>query len=153
MPADPVIDVSALTEESIPQAAPLLNLYAHPDDAEGGRLSECHAALKRFLAYPWAQLWLARSEGECVGFISLAWTASTSTGLPVLRVQGLYTLPAYRRRGVASALLRRAAELARERGAHRLQLETDTDNVEARRLYERLGFEWLPRREVYMHFL
>jgi len=146
------IEVVSLCDDLIPEAAHLLSRYVNPDDTEGTKDENCRQVLKRFLANAWAHFWVTRIEGRCAGFISLAWSVSTSTGLPVLRVEGLYTLPGYRRRGVATVLLNQAAELARSRGANRLQLETDTDNP-ARRLYERLGFEWFQSKEVYMRFL
>jgi len=148
-----VAQISALSESMIPEAAALLHRYAHPHDTGEGRLADCRAALVRLLASPVAHVWVASVAGRPAGFLAWTWSASTSTGLPVLRVEGLYTLPEYRRQGVASALLQRAAEEARGHGANRLQLETDVDNAEARRLYEVLGFEPLPRKRVYMRFL
>jgi len=51
----------------------------------------------------------------------------------------LYVLPAHRRQGVASALVRAAADWARERGAKSLELNVLVSNEPARRLYEKLG--------------
>ena len=52
------------------------------------------------------------------------------------------TLPAWRRRGIASALLVRAMEQFRAAGMTEAALSVDTDNVSgALGLYERLGFE------------
>ena len=147
------MEISVLSESLIPEAATLLHRYAHPHDTGEGRLADCRAALLRLFASPVAHVWVASVAGRLAGFLAWTWSASTSTGLPVLRVEGLYTLPEYRRRGVASALLQRAVEEARGHGANRLQLETEVDNVRARGLYEGLGFEPLPRKRVYMRFL
>ncbi|MEA2349454.1 MAG: hypothetical protein QOG86_395 [Thermoleophilaceae bacterium] len=57
-----------------------------------------------------------------------------------LYVDALATDPAYRRRGVASALLVRAEEIARAGGSPAVALDTSERNVEAMRLYERAGF-------------
>lgn len=147
------IEVAVPTAVLIPEAAHLLWLFAYPEDTDASRLDRCVPAVQRFLADPSAHLWLACVAGLCVGLITMAWSRSTSTGLPVLRVEGLYVLPEYRRRGVATALLDAAADLARSRGANRLQLETDRDNLPARQLYERQGLECFPRKTVYMRFL
>ena len=96
---------------------------------------------------------LARLGGRAAGFASLAPGASGGTGRPVVHVAALYVRPELRRRGVATALLRRACDVAAAAGANRVQLSTDTGNRAARALYEGLGFEWHPSKEVYMRFL
>lgn len=115
--------------------------------------AECEQILRRLLTFPGAQLVLARRLGHYCGFAALHWGFSTSKGQPILRVQDLFVSPDHRRQGVARALLEYAAELGRARGANRLQLETGTDNIAARSLYQSLGFEWFPQKEIYMFFL
>ncbi len=44
-----------------------------------------------------------------------------------------------RRRGIATALCTRLLDLARQRGCHEIWLATETDNIEARGLYRKLG--------------
>ena len=54
------------------------------------------------------------------------------------------TSTAYRRKGVATALIREAERLAREKGCTQIGLNVgSTDNPEAKRLYEYLGYvDW-----------
>lgn len=52
-----------------------------------------------------------------------------------------------RGQGIAQALMRHSAEVARDRGARRLVLHTGDQMVKAQRLYERLGFEQIQERE------
>jgi GNAT superfamily N-acetyltransferase len=52
----------------------------------------------------------------------------------------LFVVPARRRRGLGRALLHQAIETARDRGAAYMDLNTSERDVEARTLYERLGF-------------
>jgi len=66
--------------------------------------------------------------------------ASLSTGLS-WQLGDLYVDPTARRRGVAGALVVAVQEAAREAGATRLSLVTETDNADALGLYERLGFQ------------
>jgi len=49
-------------------------------------------------------------------------------------------LPAYRGRGIGSALVRFVIDEARKRGLLRLTLLTDLQNEKAQRFYRRLGF-------------
>ncbi|QKE83946.1 GNAT family N-acetyltransferase [Arthrobacter sp. NEB 688] len=55
-------------------------------------------------------------------------------------IAAMYVAPRARRRGVATALLRRLADEAGSRGIRSLHLQTDTDNTAAQRLYRRAGF-------------
>ena len=48
--------------------------------------------------------------------------------------------PAFRRRGAARALLDACVAAARERGCHRLVLESGHERAEAHQLYESYGF-------------
>jgi GNAT superfamily N-acetyltransferase len=52
----------------------------------------------------------------------------------------LYVVPPLRGRGLGRALLEAAMDLARERGADRMDLGTSEGDIPARKLYERLGF-------------
>jgi len=142
------VELLDLEAALIPEAAGLLAQCHHPADPVA-HLPACVATLQRLLQTKEVRFILARPAG----FIALTWGFSVSRGVPILRVQDLFVVPEHRRGGVAEALLRCALEVARERGANRLHLETDTDNAAARSLYEKVGFEWFPRREVYMYFL
>lgn len=55
----------------------------------------------------------------------------------------LYVPPAFRRRGVAQALVRELTRRARERGCHRLSLKVLAERDAARELYAKLGFRLL----------
>jgi GNAT superfamily N-acetyltransferase len=62
-------------------------------------------------------------------------------GVPVLH--HLEVLPAYRRHGIGTALLRAAERYLRRHGHDRVAVGVDLDNVKAAQLYTRLGYaEW-----------
>jgi [ribosomal protein S18]-alanine N-acetyltransferase len=61
----------------------------------------------------------------------------------------LGVVPAYRRRGVAGAIIKCVFERVRAEDVHRLYLEVAEDNGDARRLYAALGFEPVGRRPGY----
>lgn len=101
-------------------------------------------------------------QGE--GIYLIAWHGYTPVGHFLLRWSGPYDLHvmqyidvihsayleagatrvAYRRKGVATALIREAERLAKENGCTWIGLDVaSTDNPEARRLYEKLGYvDW-----------
>ena len=68
--------------------------------------------------------------------INLAWES--------WRLAAVQVSPAYRRRGVAEALTRRALEIAFQEGATRVHVLTHRDNLAATRLYRKLGFLTTP---------
>jgi GNAT superfamily N-acetyltransferase len=55
-------------------------------------------------------------------------------------LEELYVVPGRRGQGIGGALMDRAMSLARERGAGRMDINVDEEDVDARRFYERLGF-------------
>ena len=64
-------------------------------------------------------------------------------------VEQMGVRPAWRRRGLAAALLDEALRRFRAAGAHDVLLHVNVDNPAARHLYERLGFVVLSRRARY----
>lgn len=71
------------------------------------------------------------------------------TVLDEAEVLTLAVRPHARRRGVATRLVQKAAELARLTGAERLFLEVAEDNHPAQALYARAGFSRIGRRAGY----
>ena len=88
--------------------------------------------------------YLARDEsGHTLGFCSF-WRV-----LDELHVNNLAVAYAYRRRGIATALLTFVLTEGTRLGAHRATLEVRRSNDAARQLYERLGFVAAGVRRAY----
>ncbi|WP_167493138.1 GNAT family N-acetyltransferase [Micromonospora ureilytica] len=56
-------------------------------------------------------------------------------------IRDLYVTPDHRRTGIANALLQHVIHNAANAGAHRVSLQTETDNVPALTLYTDIGFQ------------
>jgi len=87
-------------------------------------------------------VWMARAEtGEAVGVIALYPLARLPTPLCPSGTEGyvvnVFTLPAWRKRGVGTALMRALIDEARARKLGRLRLHT---TAAGRTLYARCGF-------------
>lgn len=80
---------------------------------------------------------VAWENGEPVGHVHLAWRG-TKLGVPEL--QDMFVLPARRGGGVGTALTREAERLIAARGQARCSLSVSEANLQARQLYERLGY-------------
>ena len=84
---------------------------------------------------------LARDDaGAGAGFTQLYPLFSSVRAVRTWLLNDLFVASASRRQGVAAALLKAAAEQARERGAASLSLSTALDNAPAQALYESLGW-------------
>lgn len=80
------------------------------------------------------------AQGGALGFVQL-YPSFTSVGTaPIEILNDLFVAEAARGRGVARALLRRAADDARSRGALKLVLSTALDNAPAQSLYASEGW-------------
>ncbi|WP_246313951.1 GNAT family N-acetyltransferase [Paenibacillus foliorum] len=130
------IEIIPLNESHVLKARGLITGYINSSsngvdetDFSIGQLEACEQTLNRLMHNNnIAQCFLAKHEQELVGFIVLSWGFSMSKGYPVLRIDPLYSSPKYRNKGVGRALMQYAIDLAIEKKASRLQLETDDDN-------------------------
>jgi ribosomal protein S18 acetylase RimI-like enzyme len=93
--------------------------------------------------YASAGIWLIAEQGEPVGAVAFFAPGSTEHPLfkgNVAHIQLLGVLPSKARSGVARALLEECLSLASTSGASELHLQTSEFMIEAKNLYERLGF-------------
>ena len=96
--------------------------------------------LKALRRHPHAAVFVAETEdGGLVGRLSVARDPHPASAH--VADLGLMVDSAWRRRGIGTGLLSRAAEWARERGVRKLELHVFPHNDGAIALYERFGFE------------
>lgn len=135
------LEIARATPGDVESLAPLVRgyreFYGRVHDERGER-----ARLERNLQDGSAVVFIARANGEAVGFVQLFAYPSTVWLRPTLILEDLFVAREARRSGVAAALLTRARAYAAEIGAAGMFLETALDNVAAQRLYERCG--WTP---------
>ena len=121
------------------RVAPLFDayrgFYGQPSDVPRAR-----KWLEARLSRGEATVILAEREHEPVGFTLLYPSySSVSTGNTLL-LNDLFVAESARRGGVATGLLKAAADTAREQGALRVSLETARDNHAAQALYRSAGW-------------
>jgi ribosomal protein S18 acetylase RimI-like enzyme len=78
---------------------------------------------------------------EIVGYVKLRRSLGLNSNNHVLTVAGLAVSPNSQRQGVGTALVARAIDEAKKRGARRLTLHVLGTNHSAIRIYESCGFE------------
>jgi len=98
------------------------------------------AVFRAHLEHPEAEIFVAELDGTIGGGASLWFRPRLNWTTAEAWVPDLYVDPAFRRRGAARALLDACVAAARDRGCHRLVLESGHERAEAHQLYERYGF-------------
>jgi ribosomal protein S18 acetylase RimI-like enzyme len=96
------------------------------------------------------ELLVAELDGELVGTVTFCPEGSSFcevAGLHEGEFRMLAVAPAARRRGAAEALVRACLERSRERGYAAVVLSSLPVQVEAHRLYGRLGFRRTPEKD------
>lgn len=86
------------------------------------------------LKNPAADAFLYHEDGEAVGTVMVRQEGKVG------RVISIAVLPDHRRRGIGRALMAKAEEVARARGATTVSLEVSVNNEGAIRFYEELGY-------------
>ncbi|MCE2902151.1 MAG: GNAT family N-acetyltransferase [Gemmatimonas sp.] len=88
---------------------------------------------------PYAEVVLAEADGEVAGFALFFHNFSTFLARPGIYLEDLFVRPAFRGRGIGTALLVHLAQLAVARGCGRLEWSVLDWNVDAIGFYTRLG--------------
>jgi mycothiol synthase len=151
----PQIDESAwltFSRQTFDQFAALL-LETYKDSADCPELAHLrpiddviagHQAAGEFQPSLWEIL---RVDDQNAGCILLA----PLRGGRTVEVAYMGVAPAFRGRGIATLLLRRALARCREIGARRLTLAVDERNEAAKCVYQRCGFEVTTHRDAYLY--
>ncbi|MDE7280771.1 MAG: GNAT family N-acetyltransferase, partial [Ruminiclostridium sp.] len=88
---------------------------------------------------------VAEEEGRFVGEVSIMTENANipAAVIPNKRMYffGLRVLPQFRRRGIGTALMTCAISQCLKRGIFEFTIGVESDNADAKRLYERLGFK------------
>jgi ribosomal protein S18 acetylase RimI-like enzyme len=143
-----LITLSAVKSDNIADLVTLLRAIASDESPEAplaADKAEADLAASR-AAFDWTQsdsswILLAYVDGEPAGYAVICRLPKADERAGFLFVDALHVLRAYRRRGVARALLARVDEMARELGLHGVRLLVRPSNVPARSLYRQTGFE------------
>lgn len=89
--------------------------------------------------------WIVRENGILIA------TAAVSMENEPAEMKTLYVKKEARGRGLGTRLANLAIETAKERGAKRMELWSDTRFIDAHRMYERLGFARFGVRDLNDH--
>lgn len=102
--------------------------------------SAVRARLEELLREPGALIFVAESQGEVAGVVSLWIKPDLAHGDAVVEVPMLAVLGEHRRNGIGRLLMSRVREVATEHDASLIELVATRPNVAARDFYKSLGF-------------
>ena len=115
------------------------SMYRGREDAGEGDVRALYEAI---LADGDQRLLVAEDGGRLVGSAHVMVLRHMGRSLPRSAVvEGVVVDPSYRRKGLGAALMRAAAEAAREAGCYKLTLTSNLARTGAHRFYSRLGWK------------
>ena len=94
---------------------------------------------------PYAEGFVMEGDGTIVGYVMVAKSFSTEFGKPCIWIEDIYFEEAYRGQGLGEQFLRYVTDRYTD---CIFRLEVEEENVRARRLYEKCGFEIMPYMEM-----
>ncbi|HXA47887.1 MAG TPA: GNAT family N-acetyltransferase [Burkholderiaceae bacterium] len=120
----------------------LLDAYAR--DAMGGGHALSEAVKQQLVAElarrPSAFSVLAFVDGHAAGLINCFEGFSTFACKPLINIHDVAVASAYRRQGIAQAMMAKVEQIAEERGCCKLTLEVLSGNHGAQEMYRKLGY-------------
>jgi len=134
-----MITIRQALPADIEQIADLFDLYRIFYQQPSDRNAAKNFLLARFDNKE-SEIIVAEESGKLVGFTQLYPQFSSTRMKKFWVLNDLFVLEVYRRMGVAKALIKAAADFARDNKAPGLLLETEKSNVIGNKLYPACGF-------------
>lgn len=135
-----LIREATITDLNSLQELYLRHLTAH-EPAEPPNRQLLLQTLEAIVGDPGYHLLVGEQEGRAVSSVTLVVVKNlTHGGRPYAVVENVVTHADYRSRGFASALMARAAEIARAAGCYKIMLQTGSKKESTLLFYERCGF-------------
>ncbi len=143
------MDIMKADITSLDLITPLFNayrmFYEQTCDLEGAR-----QFIQERIANQESVIFLAMEGETAVGFTQLYPTFSSVGMKKGYILNDLYVDATYRKKGIGIALIQEVFQFCEERNAHFVQLETASDNVQAKTLYEKMGMQLSNEYDCYV---
>ena len=120
------------------QPGDFVQLYAIEELCFQPPLRFSRAYIRKLTQSPDSAAWIAEEDIQLAGFAIVE--LSMAAGVPIAYIQTIEVAPNFRKRGIASELLRHVEDSARDAGAHTIWLHVAEGNAAAIHLYESEGY-------------
>lgn len=141
------IQLRRAARTDLPALLPLMRAY-YADDALVFMPMNAEAMARLLAASDWGSVWFIEYEGRTAGYVALTLGYSIELGGREAYIDEFYVERALRGRGIARSALALLLDEARALGVCALNLEVDTANERALRLYAGAGFELRARYQL-----
>jgi GNAT superfamily N-acetyltransferase len=138
----PPVRVREAVAEDWPAVAALLAELGRPEALSTPQEEELRGVFLRYLERDDAVALVAEEDGRVVGFCDLEFRARLNFSEPQAWIPDLVVTEEARSRGAGAALIQRAEEVSRDRGAWGMSLESATWRERAHLFYEREGWSY-----------
>ncbi|MGY4795328.1 GNAT family N-acetyltransferase [Lysinibacillus fusiformis] len=130
--------ISTVTQATIGEVVPLFNayreFYGQPSD-----IQQAEQFIRERVERAESIIFLAYLEEGPVGFAQLFPVFSSVAMKRAFLLNDLFVAKQARKKGVAQALMEQCYAYCQQEEARYMMLETATDNVQAQKLYEKMG--------------
>jgi GNAT superfamily N-acetyltransferase len=135
------VEIRPARTEEIAEMMPLIRAYCEFYDTEPND-EGIRKMFETLITDPsQGAVFIARAEGEAVGFATLDWKWSSLKGAKIGYLEDLFVDPGARGKGIADALIEVCAGRCRELGMPAMSWQTAPDNRRAQQVYNRTGAE------------
>lgn len=131
------------TEAHVGQVAELFDGYRQfYQQSQDRRLAE--SFIRERIERGESTIFLALVDDVAAGFVQLYPSFCSVEAIRIQILYDLYVKEEFRGRGIAVALMEKAADFSRASGAGRIDLLTGVDNPAGQALYEKIGYKRVP---------
>ena len=141
------VEFKIASSEDIEPLLAMMELYYEADHLQFDQNRARSALLSFFSDRTYGQIWLIVecNSFRLMGYLFMTYGFSFEYGGRVALIDELFILSHFQSKGIGSKVIKHAIQEVKKEGLRVIRLEVTKNNVNAIRLYERLGFKDLGR--------
>jgi len=98
-------------------------------------------SFSRVIQNPNNFVFVAEDKDQLIGFATFSIRDVIRYSKPIAELDELFVLEEYREKGIGKQLMEKIEDIAKEKGCHRIFIESHYDHKAAHKFYEKLGYK------------